>query len=375
MALCASTAIAGWSWFYDPLLRREFEFGRRFASLVTSAVCFAVVGIGTAVAGLGVWSLVLAQLANVLTLSLMQVILAPLRVRPCFDRAAARAALQSGRGFLTQTVAGFFSQNAASIVVAKVLGATQLGLFSRIYYLAELPYKAIAEPVAQVTFPAFARMRARGEQVERPFLSAMRLVALVSCPLGVILSAAAAPVVQVVYGDQWLAIIGPLGLLGIWATIRPVQLTIGWLLNSTGHAGVMGRIALGMLCVSVPALVLACHLDGLRGAVIVLLATQAFGGSVQAGLAHRRVGVPVRRQFAAVAPILLACGAMWVVTRVVSDASSQMAAPATLALAAGAGLIAYLAVIATTAPDVLKTTAGQLGRILRRTPRSAPAGA
>ncbi len=61
-------------------------------------------------------------------------------------------------------------------------------------------------------------MRNRGEEVGSAFLSTLRLVALVACPIGVLLSAAAHPFTEVVFGEKWFPMIGPLAVLGVWAS-------------------------------------------------------------------------------------------------------------------------------------------------------------
>ena len=49
---------------------------------------------------------------------------------------------------------------------------------------------------------------------------ALKLVAFVTCPLGILLSGAAQPIVLVVFGERWAGMIGPLAVLGIWAAVN-----------------------------------------------------------------------------------------------------------------------------------------------------------
>ena len=60
----------------------------------------------------------------------------------------------------------------------------------------------VAEPITQVTFPAFSRMRERGEDWRASFLTVLRLVALVTFPIGAFFSGAAEPIVDTLLRRQ-----------------------------------------------------------------------------------------------------------------------------------------------------------------------------
>ena len=65
-----------------------------------------------------------------------------------------------------------------------------------------------------MTFPGFARALSKGDDIRPAFLSVLRLVALVTCPIGILLSAAAEPFTLAVFGERWEPMIGPLAVLG-----------------------------------------------------------------------------------------------------------------------------------------------------------------
>ena len=245
--LAAVLLVSGVNWFYETLLQRELAFRRRFACLMARTLAFSAVALCLAVAGAGVWSLVAAYLAGYLASGAALLALAPYRVRPAFDRAEAGRILRNGRGFLGQDLAVFLGENADYLAVGRALGSAQLGFYVMAFRQAELPNYAIAEPVGKVTFPAFAQMHQRGEDVRAAFLRTLRLIALATVPAGVILSAAATPFAVALFGADWRPMAGPLAVLGVWAALRPLQVTMGQLLNSLGRADAYGRVSLLLL--------------------------------------------------------------------------------------------------------------------------------
>lgn len=366
IALSMTSVLSAVGWFFESLLQRAYEFRRRFAAQVAQAGSYATVSIGLAVAGAGVWSLVFGLIAAQSAYCITMVWLAPRRVRPDFDAQSAREALRAGSGFLVQAGAGFIRHNLDFLVVGRVLDASALGFYSMAYRFSELPYLGIADPIAKVTFPGFARMRDRGEDVSGAFLSTLRLVALVTCPLGVLLSATADPFVVTLLGEKWLPMVGALTILGVWAALRTVEVTLGWLLNSMGRANILGRLALIVMLPLVPGLLIAVQLGGIEAVAGVVLADLVFSTGVVAVVIHRRVGIPLERQWRAVRPVAFACPPMWAATWAVAEITASMAAPLTLLAASAAGVLTYIVAITLVEPDTFPRAFAQAARIVQR---------
>ena len=215
---------SGVNWFYETIIRRELLFGRRFAVQIIRTVVFTSAALVLAVLGAGVWSLVGAHvMGHVVKLALPCSYFAPYRVRPAFDRERARRHPSAATGgFLGQELSEFFQQNIDYLTVGQFLGATQLGYYLMAYRQAELPLLP-RSPIRSGPSPSrrFARMRHEGKNVWAcvPHLPRSRLA---SSPLhsGSSMSAGAQPFVEVLFGPQWLAMIAPLTVMGIWAISR-----------------------------------------------------------------------------------------------------------------------------------------------------------
>jgi PST family polysaccharide transporter len=201
--------------------------------------------------------------------------------------------------------------------------------------------------------------------VTASFLSVLRLVALVACPTGVLLSATAEPFTVTVFGSDWLPMIGVLSILGIWGTLNHIEASIGWLMNSVGRAGLNASTSAATLPAFLLGVILAAMLGDIEIVAWVLLAHVAVSLAIRMVAAARRLDVPLHEQWRAVRPVLFGCAIAWAAARAVSDALTW-AAPVTLiaALAAGAG--AYLAVISIAEPGVVGRSIVQLRRILQR---------
>jgi PST family polysaccharide transporter len=369
-ALSLIVFFGGLSVFYDAFLQRRLEFRRRFVASVAGSSAYAVVSIPLALGGVGAWSLVAGLIASVVAQSIGLLLLTPERVRPAFDPKAARDVLGTSRGFLFQGGLAFIHQNVDYFVVGRILGATPLGYYSLAYRLGELPYMGIADAVAKVTFPGFARMRHRGEDPGPAFLSTLRLVSLLTVPIGMLMSAAAEPLVATILGSEWKPMVPLLQILGLWAAVRAVQATIAWLLNSIGQAGLTAALSAVALVVLVPSLVVGAHVGGARAVAAVMLADMTLSLLALSVVVARRAGVPLRQQWNALRAITLAAPAAWLA----AYGASQLPAPAPAALfaAVAAGLAAFGVTLALIEPRLLPTAWRQMARFATSRPTEVP---
>ena len=298
----------------------------------------------------------------------MRTPMSPDRVRPAFDREAARDLVVVGRAFMLQGGLAFLKQNTDYIAVGRMLGTGPLGFYSVGYRLSELPYLGIADPVAKVTFPAFVGMRARGHDVKQPFLSVLQAVALVTCPLGVILSGAADPFTRALFGERWLPMVMPLTVLGLWGALRPVHATIGWLFNSLGMAGLLARVSACTLSLLIPGVFLSATLGGVTAVALTLLAEMIVASVALSVLAGRRLDIGVADQWRVLRPIAAGSLVAWGASRLVGASSTSLPQMIRLAGAGGAGVLAYVLVISALDRSVLRRSLRQIRRMAGRTP-------
>lgn len=357
---------SGVNWFYEMIMQRELEFRRRFVAQIARSVVFSVVALTLGLLGAGVWSLIGAQVASHVANGVVLFSLAPYRVRPAFDRSRVRVIVSGSRGFLGQELADFFQQNLDYISVGQLRGAVQLGYYSLGYRQAELPYYAIGDPVGTVTFPAFARMRHAGKDVTRPFLTALRLVCFLTCPLGIILSAAAKPFTEALFGAKWLPMTGVLAVMGLWAIMRPLQVTFGRLLNSMGAAWLYGRISVLGLGPFAVATVLAAKFGGINAVAAVLLVYIMISATLLMRIVSRRAGIPMRQQWSALRPMFVAGGVCWLVTRATANAMDAASPLLALIVSAGVCLVVYVLIVHLGDRQFLRTALRQAQRAMPR---------
>ena len=381
-ALAVPVALGGVSSFYWAVMQRELQFSRLFVAHAAQVAAFAAVSILLAILEVGAWSLVGGQAAGVATYATTLYVLAPYRVRPAFDPASLRPLWRSSRGFMLQGGFSFLEQNADYLVVGSALGARQLGFYSMSYRITELPYLGIVDPVCQATFPGYARMRHRAEDVSGPLFTSLRLISLCALPMGLVLSGAAEPFVNVVLGAKWEPATGLLAILGVWGSVRVLQGTVGWFVNAMGFASRLGVSYALLLVVSLPLLVVGANKIGVKAVAWVMVGNMVVMLGIVFAIAHRQLGIPAGRLWHAVRASVIASVPAWIVARVVSEVADGGPPALVLAAALVASVGTYFAVVTWAAPGLPREAAEQIARIISRRravpmpplPASDPAG-
>jgi PST family polysaccharide transporter len=343
LVVAGSLFLSGPIWFHETMLQRDLEFIKRFVTKLTQTLTYIAVALTLAILDAGVWSLVIGHVAGYVAYLLALIAVSEERVAPGWDRAAARSLTGSGRGFLAQDALEYAQQQSDAVAVGGVLGAGSLGLYGMAYRFGELTYIGVAEPVTQVTFPAFARMRERGEDWRASFVSVLRLVALATFALGALFSGAAEPIVDTLLGDKWTETIGPLAVFGVWAMLKPLEGTFGWLLNSLEMQGRLAALRALALIPFVPALFVAADGSGITAVAWVMVGHMALLSLVVGATVAARGGVGVAGLLSALAPPAVGAVVAWAASRGVAVALDD--APSLVALVASlsAGLAGFAA--------------------------------
>jgi PST family polysaccharide transporter len=340
---------------FDAMLQRHLRFQKRFVGNMTYALTVAVVAIPLAVLGAGVWALVISDAVASAVSAVWLGWATGLRLLPRFHRSRARGLLASGRAFLAQEVAAFVHQNTDFFAVGRQLGTTQLGYYTMAYNLGTLPSLAVSGPLAAVTTPLLARRHHEHGDVASIFLTSLRLQALATVGIGVILSAAAEPFTRVVLGETWLPMATALTVFGLWAIARSAQMTIASFLSSVGQAGMTAMVTGVNLAILVPGLFVAAHYGDIETVAWVMLGDMVLSTAALAVVVSRRSGIALSAQWRAVRSMAAAGAVAWVATWAVVTALGHRSGALVLAAAVGAGALAYLLTVHTAEPGLLRS--------------------
>ena len=198
------------------LLAKNLAFREKLLPDLVPKVAYGLVAISLSLMGMGVWSIVIANIVDsVLTSVMAWVVVSWWRPKMRFDRQEAEELFKYGKHILGSGILIWLITNLDNLFVGRVLDEQSLGYYGSAYYLANLPATHISRVISQVLFPAYSKIQEDVAAMRAAFFQTMHYVSLVSIPVAVGTICFAAPFIDTVYGARWAPMIVPLQLLGI----------------------------------------------------------------------------------------------------------------------------------------------------------------
>lgn len=217
------------------LLNRELRFTALAIVRIGAMVAGVLVSIISALLGLHYWALVNGLLATSLVRTVGFWIAArwiPRLPTRCHDLISM---LRFGSWIAGFSVVNYFSRNVDNVMIGRVWGTSELGLYSRAYSILMLPISNLRGPMDKVAFPALSKLQgepARYKAYMRKYCSAL---AFLSMPFVAVLYVVSVPLIRLLLGPQWGGAAVLFGILAIASFIQPVSGLIGLVLLSLGR--------------------------------------------------------------------------------------------------------------------------------------------
>lgn len=264
--LSACVLIDGVAAVPNALLTRAF---RQRTRLVIDLVAFAVgtpLTIALALAGFGAWSLAWGALVGNLVTGGLAMLWAPVRVAPGWDRAVARSLLAFGLPLAGASLLLLATLNVDYVVVGRVLGPEQLGLYLLAFNLCSWPVTIVSSSVRRVSLASFSRLAEEGgAAAAEGGRRATALVVLLTAPMCALLAFYAADLIGFLYGSKWAGAAQVLPYLAVLGLGR-VVVELGYdFLVALGRARANLWLHVCWLVALVPALAWGARQGGIEG--------------------------------------------------------------------------------------------------------------
>ncbi len=208
------------------LLERRLEFRRQRVLLGAGLVIVAVASLGLALAGAGVLALVLPPLLLSLPFGWDFFRRGHFRPRWEFDRDRYRPTVRFALARIGSGGLNGLRDLAQSTLVVRLAGFSSLGYLGRALGLGNLFCAGIASQLVANVYPVLTRHEARSSGFRRAAGLMLRGVAWVVTPVAALLALYAGPVVRLVYGEKWDAVIPLLPVAMLESLTRALALTI-----------------------------------------------------------------------------------------------------------------------------------------------------
>ena len=185
------------------LMGRAMQFRGHFVVNVSGAAAQGMVALALAAAGWSAFALAWATVAAALARGTAAQVLKPsLAWPPRLD--GLRSVVGFGARSSVLYMTGALGTRTPDLIVGKALGTFAVGLYSRAVSLSDQFRMLISGAIGSVFFPAFARIRDRGEPLGPAYLRVCAGYSAVIWPGMAGLALAAEPLIRLLYGEAWI---------------------------------------------------------------------------------------------------------------------------------------------------------------------------
>jgi len=276
-----ATVINALSIVPQAILSKKIDFKSQAAISLVACFVASIVAVSIAIAGGGVWALVIRELLfHALRVPLLWM-KARWKMRPVFTFESFRSLFGFGSKLMFSSLLDTLYINLFTAFIGKVHSSSALGCYTRASAIAGYPGKSMATLMQRVAYPCMSRLQDDSSAM-RKFIE---LSAYIVFPLMLWIIVMAEPLVETILTSKWLTIIPLLQILCatfMWQPIHALNLN---LLQVKGRSDIVLKIeiakkvvgatlfllflpkgilwiCIGQLTVSLFSLVVNCHFGG-----------------------------------------------------------------------------------------------------------------
>jgi O-antigen/teichoic acid export membrane protein len=260
---------------FNGLLRRELRFKTRSLVQIISYVIYTGLAISFAFFGLGVMSIVWAQLVQgIISSGILLYIAARSNWLPSFRLRPSeiKGFVKFGFYYTLQKAVGYFSKNIDYLLIGRFLGAEALGYYTLAYNLVRVPASYLGPLINSVAFPSFARLQNQIDLMRKGYLEILRYLSALLIPALGGLFVVAPVFVPVFYGAKWITAVPVVQIFCLLGFVMSMIDSTDNLLLAKGRTDI--GFGLGLFSILGYAL---CNWIGLRWGIIgVAVSSTAF---------------------------------------------------------------------------------------------------
>lgn len=347
------------------VLVRLMRFGAVFWINMGTIAVRSIVAVLCALAGLGMWSLVIGSLVGSAVGVVMHFVAVPYWPRARFSWPLIARSWRTSTGYFGNTALYYVNMNLDLLLIGRQLGAASLGYYQNARSLTDEIRGRIAMPIQQVLFPAFSSLQDDRPRFQQLVMRAGRLLVAVVVPIGFGVSANARELVLVLYGPQWEPMVPVMTMFGLSAALRASSAIASSLFNANDRVGLAFRYNVWSTVLLIAGVLLSMPY-GIE-AVAATVAVTSLYALVAFRAALRLIGLGTRALFGLLAAPTAASLLMWLAIGALRRLHWDAGPGALLLAQVLAGAAVYLFTLLLLAPQYLRDFRDALGAFANRT--------
>jgi len=323
----------------NALVERRLDFRRAVIRDMSYDVLTGIGGVAMALAGAGVWSLVLPRLLLSPIFLVVSMVLARWTPGTSLLREEWRRILKYTLPLIGGSILHVVTNDGDTLLVGRLLGKVVVGFYNTAYVLANIIGRNVTAVVVQVSMPTIAKMRESTAVIGPACIRMYRMIALVTSPMLAGMFAIADDLILLVLGPKWAPVLPLLRMFILFTLVRSITSPSGSIFNVLGRTDVSFKFYIGLTPGILAAVVIGQHF-GVAGVALGVTTVRVIAGFTAFAVSLKMVNASVSEGFVALVPSTIASALM-----AVAVWSTHLALQSSLVLAARIGLMIPLGAI------------------------------
>lgn len=202
--LSLSIVISSLTGIQQAYVSRHMMFKRFFYATLGGTIISAVLGIGAAYVGMGVWAIVIQQLANSSVNALILWLTVGWRPRKTFSWDRLKRLLSFGWKMLASSLIDTVYSNLRNLIIGKLYSASDLAYYNQGDKFPKVIITNIDTSIDSVLLPTMSNVQDNPQRIKEMTRRAIKTSTYIMAPLMMGLAFCATPIVELVLTDKWL---------------------------------------------------------------------------------------------------------------------------------------------------------------------------
>lgn len=205
------------------ILKRQLNFRVLAMRTLAGTLIGGALGITLAMAGYGVWSLVLMLLTKSGVESIVLLSVGPWRPRLRYSYQRCRELFGFAGPIVGFSLWSYINDEMPKVVLGTFLGPYAVGIYALARRPLEFLTSAVLSPLTGIAMPAVARMQDDQASIDRFFDRSIRVAVLVGFPAFMGFAAIAPDAIPLVFGEQWTSAVLAVQIIMFLGLVRTVD--------------------------------------------------------------------------------------------------------------------------------------------------------
>lgn len=219
------------------IVKKSLRFQASAIISTTASTIAGLAGLAVILGGGKYWGLVTNSLVQ--SFLLMVLPLSLWRPQIIFNYSSLKEVNKTASHLMGFNFINYLARNIDDLLAGKFLGLSELGIYSRAYYLMTLPVTQINGVLANVMMPSLSQIGDDLERLKRAYLKTLRMIGFLGFPVLMGLFAIAEDFISAVWGENWSGVTVPLRILCAVGILQTVGYPTGWLYIATKRTRLM----------------------------------------------------------------------------------------------------------------------------------------